>query len=142
MLSIAFIGSLVIIKTPTKSYKLLGPFLYIVVLCLLLYLSVVGIAERGSINWLSIGGFTFQPSELAKPVMIVTLALLFEKFYKKIRMPNTNHYDMIGFILHVKDSSFVIWKASPMAWGFPINPTKPFAKSVLNVIVQSVVPSP
>ena len=99
MLSIAFIGSLVIIKTPTKSYKLLGPFLYIVVLCLLLYLSVVGIAERGSINWLSIGGFTFQPSELAKPVMIVTLALLFEKFYKKIRMPNTNHYDMIGFIL-------------------------------------------
>ena len=99
MLGIAFVGSLVIIKTPTKSYKLLGPFLYVVVLCLLLYLSVVGIAERGSINWLSIGGFTFQPSELAKPVMIVTLALLFEKFYKKIRMPNTNHYDMIGFIL-------------------------------------------
>ena len=99
MLTIAFVGSLVIIRTPTKSYKLLGPFLYVVVLCLLLYLSVVGIAERGSINWLSIGGFTFQPSELAKPVMIVTLALLFEKFYKKIRIPNTNHYDMIGFIL-------------------------------------------
>lgn len=99
MLIIAFIGSLVIINVPTKSYRLFGPFLFFVSLGLLIYLSIVGIAERGSVNWLNLGGFTFQPSELAKPVMIVCLALLFERFYKKLRNPNLNHYDMIGFIL-------------------------------------------
>lgn len=99
MLTIAGIGSIVVIHIPTKYYKLLGPFLYLIVLGLLIYLSIVGIAERGSINWLSIAGFTFQPSELAKPVMIVCLAVLFEMFYKKLRNQNLNHYDMIGFIL-------------------------------------------
>lgn len=99
MLIIAFIGSLVIINVPTKSYRLFGPFLFFVSLGLLIYLSIVGIAERGSVNWLNLGGFTFQPSELAKPVMIVCLALLFERFHKKLRNQNLNHYDMIGFIL-------------------------------------------
>ena len=101
MVLIATVGSIFIVNVPTKSYKLFGPLLYLISLGLLIYLSIVGIAERGSINWLSIGGFTFQPSELAKPVMIVCVALLFEKFSKKLRIPSTNHYDMIGFILLV-----------------------------------------
>lgn len=101
MLTIALVGSVAIINVPTKYYRLLGPFLYLVVLGLLIYLSIVGIAERGSINWLSIAGFTFQPSELAKPIMIVCLAVLFERFYKKLKNQNLNHYDMIGFILLV-----------------------------------------
>lgn len=99
MLVIASIGSIIILKTPTKSYKLLGPFLYVVVLSLLIYLSVVGVTKRGSVNWLKIGGFTFQPSELAKPVMIVCLSLLFEMFFKDLRNKQKNRYDMIGWIL-------------------------------------------
>ncbi len=99
MLTIAFIGSLFIINIPTRYYRLFGPFLYLVVLGLLIYLSVVGAVKRGSINWLQIWKFTFQPSELAKPVMIVCLALLFEKFNRKLRNRHINHYDMIGFIL-------------------------------------------
>jgi len=99
MLGISLVGSIIIIKTPTKAYKLLAPILYVTSLGLLIYLSIVGVVERGSINWLSIAGFTFQPSELAKPVMIVTLALLFEQFYKKLRNPNIDHYNMIGWIL-------------------------------------------
>lgn len=99
MLTISFIGSIIIVNTPTKAYKVLVPFLYIIVLGLLIYLSVMGSAKRGSINWIKIGGFTFQPSELAKPVMIVLLALTFERCYKKLRTLNTNHYNMIGFIL-------------------------------------------
>lgn len=99
MLIISFIGSLIIVNTPTKLYKIIVPVLYIFVLGLLIYLSIVGLAKRGSVNWLNLFGFTFQPSELAKPVMIVTLALLFERFFKKLRTKNTNHYDMIGWIL-------------------------------------------
>lgn len=99
MLIIAFIGSLIIINTPTKLYKIIVPFLYILVLGLLIYLSVVGLAKRGSVNWLKLFGFTFQPSELAKPVMIVALSLVFERFFKKLKTKNINHYDMIGWIL-------------------------------------------
>lgn len=101
MLTIALIGSIAIINVPTKSYKLLGPFLYLFVLCLLIYLSIVGAKERGSINWLSIGGFTFQPSELAKPVMIVMLSILFERFCNKLRNTKIDHYEIIGGILFV-----------------------------------------
>ena len=99
MLMLSLVGSIIIINVPTKYYKLLAPILYIISLGLLIYLSVTGTSERGSVNWLSIAGFTFQPSELAKPVMIVCLALIFEIFNKKLKKPNTNHYDMIGFIL-------------------------------------------
>jgi len=99
MLTIALIGSVAIINVPTKYYKLIGPVLYLISLGLLIYLSVTGTSERGSVNWLSIAGFTFQPSELAKPVMIVCLALTFEFFYKKLRNTKLNHYDIIGFIL-------------------------------------------
>ena len=101
MLTIATFGSIAIINVPTKSYKLLGPFLYIFVLCLLIYLSIVGAVERGSINWLTIAGFTFQPSELAKPVMIVMLSILFERFCNKLRNNKIEHYEIIGGILLV-----------------------------------------
>ena len=37
---------------------------------------------------------------------------------------------------------FVIWNASPIAWGFPSSPVKATAKSLLSVIVQREVPSP
>ena len=99
MLSIALLGSIVIVSVPTRYYKLIGPLLYLVSLGLLIYLSLTGTSERGSVNWLSIAGFTFQPSELAKPVMIVCLALTFEFFYKKLRNTKLSHYDIIGFIL-------------------------------------------
>jgi len=101
MLTIALIGSIVIINVPTKYYKLIGPLLYLISLGLLIYLSITGTSERGSVNWLSIAGFTFQPSELVKPVMIVCLALIFEFFYRKLRNNKLNHYDIIGFVLLV-----------------------------------------
>lgn len=101
MLGIAFCGSFIIILIPTKVYKFFAPFLYVGVLGLLICLSNVGVSKRGSNNWLPLMGVTFQPSELSKPVIIVCISLLFERFYKRFRDPNINHYDMIGFILLV-----------------------------------------
>lgn len=91
--------SLIIIFIPTKKYRKLGILAFFGVLGLLIYLLLYGSLYKGSINWIKFGGFTLQPSELAKPAMIVCLSVLFELFYKKLRNKNNNHYDIIGIIL-------------------------------------------
>ena len=95
-----FVG-IFIIKTPSKAYKLLGPLAFIIVAITSLAVSLTsfGATYSGNNNWINISGFTFQPSEFAKPVMIICLALLFEKYYKKLKTININHYDIIGKIL-------------------------------------------
>ncbi len=92
-----------IIKTPSKAYKLFGPLAFIIVAITSLAVSLTsyGATYSGNDNWINIHGFTFQPSEFAKPAMIVWLAILFEKFYKKLKTKNINHYDMIAKILFV-----------------------------------------
>ncbi len=100
-----FIG-MFIIKTPTKSYKLMGPFFYIAVLAVSLAVSFssFGADYSGNNNWINIKGFTFQPSEFAKIVMIICVALLFEKYQDKLGSVKTEpqeKYNMIGKILLV-----------------------------------------
>jgi len=52
---------------------------YFIILLLLLILPVFGETIRGSTRWINLGFFLFQPSEIAKPVLIITLARFFEK---------------------------------------------------------------
>lgn len=47
---------------------------YIVVLILLIVVQIVGIETRGSVRWLPLGIFNIQPSEFAKPALILLLA--------------------------------------------------------------------
>lgn len=90
---------LFVIKQPTKKYIKYGFLSFIGVLGLLSYLSLYGTSNKGSFNWIRIGSFSIQPSEFAKPVMIMCLSVLFELFYVKLRIRNQNHYDIIGIIL-------------------------------------------
>lgn len=53
--------------------KMIKP-LYFVTIALLIILLMVGIETRGSIRWLSFSFFNVQPSEFAKPVLILFLA--------------------------------------------------------------------
>ena len=103
---IGVVAGIFIIKAPTKSYKLTGPFIYITVLVtsLAVSFSSFGAEYSGNNNWINIKGFTFQPSEFAKPIMIVCVALLFEKYYDKLKSVKTEpseKYNIIGKILIV-----------------------------------------
>ena len=94
--------TLIILKIPTKKYYFWGVFSFIIVLGALLYLSLFGTMHQGSINWIKIGPMTFQPSEAAKPVIILIMALLFEKFCKRLQNPRIEQlekYNLIGIIL-------------------------------------------
>lgn len=102
MLCIGLVLSLFIIKIPSKNYKWPAIGGFIVVNGLLIYLWLFVSSHKGAQNWIPIPGFgSFQPSEVAKPVIIVCLALLFEKFYKKLNDPKVKKWDMIAMILFV-----------------------------------------
>ncbi len=95
-----------IIKAPTKSYKLMGPAIYIliVITSLAVSFSSFGATYSGNNNWINIHGFTFQPSEFAKPIMIICVALLCEKYCEKLKsskVEESEKYTMIGKILFV-----------------------------------------
>ena len=103
MLLIGFVAGLIIIKTDTgsKKFSTISMFGFIVIGICLVYLSLYGDSNRGAKNWISIAGITFQPSELAKPVIIVCLSLLFEKYYNYFKTKGINHYNKIALILFV-----------------------------------------
>ena len=94
MLSIGLVGFIVIIRVPTSEYKIFIKPLYIIFLGLNLYLILKGVATRGATNWINLKFFKFQPSEFTKPLMIVYLSVLFEKYIKILANPKAKH-DMI-----------------------------------------------
>lgn len=101
MLLIGLAGFLIIINIETSDYPFYAFFGFFVVLGLLIYLSLTGESHKGALNWIRIKGFSFQPSEFAKPIIIVLLSCLFERFSKKLKNKRIPHYDMIAIILFV-----------------------------------------
>lgn len=96
---IALVGSLFIINVPTKTYRKFIVFLFFGVLILVAYLVLFGESVLGAKNWIRFGSFSFQPSEMAKPIIIIALALAFESFYGSFRNRNIKHYTEIAIIL-------------------------------------------
>lgn len=99
ILFIGFIIFIIGINIKTKNYKKYAFIGFLGIFALLVYLTLFGSYYRGANNWIKIMGFTFQPSEFAKPIIIVCLAILFELFYKRLRTKNINHFNMISVIL-------------------------------------------
>lgn len=103
ILAISLVAFLIVIKIPTKNYKKWLPFLYIVIFGMNLFLILKGVATRGANNWIDLGVMKVQPSEFAKPVLILTMALFFEMYYKKLKNPKERHdniiWKIIGFAL-------------------------------------------
>lgn len=63
-------------------YRVLSSYVkifYVLALVLLLVTWFIGFESRGSVRWISLGPVNFQPSEFAKPVMILTLAWFWAK---------------------------------------------------------------
>ena len=96
MISAGVFASMIIFAFPTKSYKLFAPILWVLIFACLIGLFIYSSIKRGSINWLTIKGFTFQPSEFAKPIIIVTLSILFEIISKYVSHPNFKNLQFIG----------------------------------------------
>lgn len=91
--------ALLIINIPTSFYKKFG-IIPVFLLAAYMFLSLLSASEiRGAKNWSTIGGRTFQPSELAKPLVIVVLACLYDRYYRKLINQEIKHTEIIAKII-------------------------------------------
>jgi rod shape determining protein RodA len=58
---------------------------YAIVLAMLIITWFIGYESRGSMRWISLGPINIQPSEFAKPILILTLAWFWSKNYASWR---------------------------------------------------------
>jgi cell division protein FtsW len=88
ILILSTIPFIYIINTPTKKFKNYAIVAFLSITAILIYLLLYGVAHKGAIAWITILGFTFQPSEFAKPIIIVSLAIIFEMSRKLFKTNN------------------------------------------------------
>ena len=78
-LVIAVIAMVVVAAPDYRLYRVWAPLPYVASLVLFLAVLAQGEVINGSKAWLVLAGFQFQPSELAKPALIIILAALFHE---------------------------------------------------------------
>lgn len=103
MLIIGTVGAYILLNLKTKAYKNLIPIAYVIVLFLVLLLFKFGVEVNGAINWLPLPGIgTIQPSEFSKPVIIIFIAIMFERYQRILQTgENSERYQKIGLMLIV-----------------------------------------
>lgn len=84
MIVVGLVASIVILLIPTKYYYKFSFILWFAIIIVLIVMLLIVDPERGSVNWIPIPGIgKVQPSEFAKPILIVALSLLFEGASRK-----------------------------------------------------------
>lgn len=76
------IGFFFILRFPTSKYKKLAPLGIVAILIALVGLIPYGFITNGARSWYSLPFFSFQPSEFAKTIIIIYLAVYFERVIK------------------------------------------------------------
>lgn len=77
---LSLVPATIIIMMPLKTIKKLSLLAVITILLGLIYVKFSGMITRNAQSWIDLGGFRMQPSEFAKPAIILYLAFIFEKF--------------------------------------------------------------
>ena len=99
ILFLSFIAFIIIIRFPTKKYKKYILLLYAVIIAGNMFLVVRGVSTRGAANWIDFKIFKLQPSEFAKPILIVAMAILLDNYNKFFSNQNVKHYTVIWKIV-------------------------------------------
>lgn len=86
----AVMGVGLLVAAAVADYRLWAKYtawLYLVTLGLLGFVMVAGKTALGATRWINLGFFQFQPSELAKLVMIIVLAKFLSDNYDRLERP-------------------------------------------------------
>lgn len=135
-LMIGLIGMAFFAYLDYRHLKKIAIPLYILVVLLLIYVLFRGSAASGAQRWLSIGPFSFQPSELTKLTVILALAAYFDRARDRARVLPVMLIAGIPFILIFKQPDLgtalvilaislgmLIWnKTSPVMLAMVITP--------------------
>lgn len=87
-IGIGLISSVIVLKTPIRKWKNLIYLAVLGVIGALVYVLLKGQTSNGVNGWIFIGGFGIQPSEFAKTILIIFLAIIFEKLIKVRNLSN------------------------------------------------------
>ena len=82
-MSLSFILGLIILRIPTSKYNHFSWLLMISIDVALVLLLVYGTITNHVQSWFYIAGFSIQPSEFAKSIIIIFLACFYNKLFKK-----------------------------------------------------------
>ncbi len=93
-----YIAFFIITHVETKHYYKLIPILFVGIISLNIFVILKGTFTRGASNWIDLGFFKLQPSEIAKPILIAALALAIERSWKRLRNPKVDHKKLIILI--------------------------------------------
>ena len=83
-LAIGVVIFIIVCLFPTNKYKRLINFLMVIVIAALVGLTVWGYSANEAQSWFQIGPFTIQPSEFAKVIIIVFLAMYYDKHKEEL----------------------------------------------------------
>jgi rod shape determining protein RodA len=73
-LGLGFLVMFVAAQIPIYRYSRLAPWFYLLGMIALSLVLVIGVGAKGAQRWLSLGGFRFQPSEIMKLAVPLTVA--------------------------------------------------------------------
>ncbi len=86
------LGMAVMVIVSLFDYKWVLNFYWLIYLAaavLLLLVLLVGVEANGAVRWLNIAGFQFQPSDIAKIMLILFFAKFFENRVDRLNKPRT-----------------------------------------------------
>ena len=83
---VGIIGMLVTMSIDYHIYKRWTPWIVLITLGLLVVVLFAGADINGAVRWIRLGPLSFQPSELAKYVVVLYLALLIDQRKGKIKI--------------------------------------------------------
>ncbi|GAK12993.1 putative lipid II flippase FtsW [Geomicrobium sp. JCM 19039] len=75
---------LIVMNFRYQFFKQLSPIIIVGSLILLVLVPFIGIEDKGATRWLSIAGFTIQPSEFVKVGVVIYLAAVYSKKHQYI----------------------------------------------------------
>jgi len=79
------VGFLIILKVPTSKYRYFTGFAILMIIVLLGGLFLYGTITNGAQGWYDLGFFSLQPSEFAKSILIIYMAVYYNKLsHKKV----------------------------------------------------------
>ncbi len=84
MVVIGLVAMVVASRASVKAYKFIAPLAYFVSALLLILVLALGDTGGGAQRWIEIGPLRFQPSEIAKYSLILTLAWYYSKYHDRV----------------------------------------------------------
>lgn len=106
---LGYIAGLIVLHIPTRLYRFGSKIAMYCILFLLSFIFVAGFVAGGAQSWYDMGFLNFQPTELAKLVLIVYLAVYYHRIASKKKITLWN----LIFPLIIAVAIFILIAAQP-----------------------------